>query len=194
MEPKINTLSKLHPLSLGFLSKHQCELIKGPVVDIDNNFNEVFPSFNSFNPEFVPGCRIIDTLSSRFSFHSFSKCNEDNLKFQVQQLDYMAIESSNNPSHALVITDASIKNNITTSISHVHIHNKPITKTLHHAVNVMSIEAELFAIKYGINQATNSASISKIIVVTDSIHAARKIFNLSSHPFQSHTAIILKEL
>jgi len=57
--------------------------------------------------------------------------------------------------------DASIKNNITTSISYVHIHNKPITKTLHHTVNVMSTEAELFAIRCSINQATNSASISK---------------------------------
>jgi len=106
----------------------------------------------------------------------------------------MAIKSLNNPSHALVITDASIKNNITTSISHVHIHNKPIIKTLHHAVNVMSTEAELFTIRCGINQATKSASISKIIVVINSIHVARKIFNPSSHPFQSHAAIILKEL
>jgi len=90
--------------------------------------------------------------------------------------------------------DTSIKNNIATSISHVHIHNKPITKTLYHAVNVMSTEAELFVIRCGIDQATNSASISKIIVITDSIHAARKVFDLSSHPFQSHATIILKEL
>ena len=194
MEPKTNALFKSHLLSLGLLSKCQHELIKDPVVDMDNCFNEVFPSFDPFNPEFAPRCRIIDTLSSYFSFHSFSKHNEDNLKSCIQQLDYMAIKSLNNPSHALVITDASIKNNITTSISHVHIHNKPIIKTLHHAVNVMSIEAELFTIRCGINQATKSASISKIIVVINSIHVARKIFNPSSHPFQSHAAIILKEL
>jgi len=69
--------------------------------------------------------------------------------------------------------DASIKNNITTSISYIHIHNKPITKTLHYAVDVLSIEAELFAIRYGINQTTNSFGISKIIVITNSIHAAK---------------------
>ena len=104
------------------------------------------------------------------------------------------MESSSNLSHALVIMDASIKNNIATSISHVHIHNKPLTKTLHHTVNIMSTEVELFTIRCGINQATNSISISKIIVVTDSIHAARKIFNPSSHLLQGHAAIILKEL
>jgi len=194
IEPKTNASFKPHSLSLSFLSKCQHKLIKDLVVNMDNHFNEVFPFFDPLNPEFALGCRIIDTLSSQFSFHSFSKCNEDNLKSQVQQLDYMAIKSSSNPSHALVIMDASVKNNIATSISHIHIHNKPITKTLHYAVNIMSTKAELFAIRCSINQATNSAGISKIIVVTDLIHTTRKIFNLSSHPFQSHAAIILKEL
>ena len=187
MEPKTNALFKPHSLSLSFLSKCQHKLIKGPVVNMDNCFNKVFSSFDPLNSEFVPRCKIIDTLSSQFSFHSFSKHNKDNLKSQVQQLDYMAIKSLSNPSHALVITDAS-------SISHVHIHNKPIIKTLHYTVNIISTKAELFAIRCNINQATNSASISKIIVVTDLIHIARKIFDLSSHSFQSHTAIILKEL
>jgi len=86
----------------------------------------------------------------------------------------LAIESSNNPSHALVITDASIKNNIAMSISHMYIYNKPITKTLHHMVNVSSTEAKLFAIRCGINQSTNSSGISKIIVVTNSIHIMKK--------------------
>ena len=90
--------------------------------------------------------------------------------------------------------DTSVKNNIVTSISHTHIHNKPVTKTPHYAVNVMSTEAELFTIRYGINQATKSNDISKIIVVTNSIHAVKKIFNSSSHPFQSHVASIFNKL
>ena len=106
----------------------------------------------------------------------------------------MTIVSSNNTFHALIIIDANIKNNITTFISHIHIRDKPITKTLHYAVNVISTEAELFTIRCSINQTTNSAGISKIIVATNSIYTARKIFDPSSHPFQSHTAIILKEL
>jgi len=161
---------------------------------MDNHFNEVFLSFDPLNPEFASGVRIIDTFSNHFSFHMFSKCNKDSLKSQVQQLDKIAIKSSNSSSSALVITDASIKNNIATSISCVHIHNRPITKTLHYTVNITSIEAELFAIRYNINQATNSIGISKTIVVTDAIHATRKDFDSSSHPFQRYSASILKKL
>jgi len=106
----------------------------------------------------------------------------------------LAFESLSIPSRVLIITDASIKNNIATSILHTHIHNRPVTKTLHHAVNITSIEAELFAIRCGINQATNYNDISKIIIVTDSIHAARKIFDPSLYPYQIHTATILNEL
>jgi len=52
---------------------------------------------------------------------------------------------------------------------------------------------ELFAIKCSINQATNHNVISKIIVITDSIHTARKIFDPSSHPFQKHSTIKIEE-
>jgi len=37
-------------------------------------------------------------------------------------------------------------------------------------------------------------NISKIIVITDSIHTARKIFNILSHPYQIHTTAILEDL
>ena len=194
IEPKTVTPSKLYVLSLGSLSKYQHKLIKGPVVDMNNYFNKVFPSFDPLNPEFTPGYRVINTFSSCFSFYLFSKCNEDNFKSWIHQLNHLAIKFSNNPSHALIIMNASIKNNITTSISHVHIHNNLLTKTLHHAVNITSTEVKLFAIRYSINQAINSTSISKIIVVTDLIHTARKIFDSFSHLLQGHTAIILKEL
>ena len=59
--------------------------------------------------------------------------------------------SLNNTSYALIIMDASIKNNITTFIFHIYIRDKPITKTLYHAVNVTSTKTKLFAIRCGIN-------------------------------------------
>ena len=86
----------------------------------------------------------------------------------------MTIVSSENLSHALVITDTNIKNNMATSIVHVHICNRPVTKTLYHIVNVNSMEAELFTIRCSINQAINSMGILKIIIITDSIHTAKK--------------------
>ena len=106
----------------------------------------------------------------------------------------MAIESSSIPSNALIITDTSIKNNIVMSISHIHIQNNPITKTLHHVVYVTSTEAELFAIRCGINQAMNCNDISKIIVVTNSIHVTRKIFNPLFHLYQVYIAARLSKL
>jgi len=69
----------------------------------------------------------------------------------LYQLDDLLIISLSDSSYALVITDTSIKNNVTTSITHIHVYDKPVIKTLHHAVNVMTTEAKLFAIRYGIN-------------------------------------------
>ena len=80
------------------------------------------------------------------------------------------------------------------SILHIHSVNHPLIKTVHHASFVISSEAELFTIRCGINQACSFANVSKIIIVTDSIHVARKIFNSDSHLFQIHAAAILKEL
>ena len=82
----------------------------------------------------------------------------------------------------------------TTSISHVHIANHSLTKTVHHASFVTSTKAELFAIRCGINQACSINSVSKIIVITNSIHATKKIFDSKSHPYQLHSAAILSEL
>jgi len=101
---------------------------------------------------------------------------------------------SNTPSNILVVTDASVKNNITSSIVHIHVCNKPIIKMLHHTINITSSEAEFFAIRCGINQAIYLHSISKIIVITDSIYVAKKIFDPSSHPLQKHMAFILNDL
>ena len=84
----------------------------------------------------------------------------------------MVIESSSSLSTIIVVTDTSIKNNTATSISHMHTHNHPIAKTIHHAVYVTSSEAKLFTIRCGINQASNQDGIFKIIIVTDSIHVA----------------------
>jgi len=141
---------------------------------MDNRFNKVFTSFDPLNLEFAPGCRIIDFFSSCFSFHSFNKCSDESLILCSHQLDEMTIISSENLSHALVITDTSIKNNVATSIAHIHICNRPVVKTLHHTVNINSMEAKLFAIRCSINQATNSMGILKIVIITDSIHAAKK--------------------
>ena len=194
MESNSDTFPHLHLLSLSSLTKYQCGLIKGHLVNMDNCFNEVFPSFDLLNPKFSPGDRIIYCFPNCFYFYLFSKSKDQHFKSHIQQLDNLAIESSNTPSNTLIVMDVSVKNNIAFSIVHVHIHNKPIIKMLHHTSNITSTEAEFFTIRCGINQATHLHSISKIIVVMDSIHVAKKIFDPLSHSLQKHVAFILKDL
>ena len=90
---------------------------------------------------------------------------------------------SEDPSYVLVITDINIKNNVAISIAHIYIHNKPIVKTLYHVVNVTSTEAKLFSIRCGINQAINIQEILKIVVITDLLYIAWKIFDFLSYLF-----------
>ena len=97
-------------------------------------------------------------------------------------------------SHDLVVTDTSIKNNIATSIAHIHICDKTVTKTIHHAVNVLTTEAKLFPIRCGINQATSIPGISKIIVITDLLYTAQRIFDSSLYLHQIHIVSILNKL
>ena len=99
------------------------------------------------------------------------------------------------PSTTIIASDASIKNNVATSILHTYVYNRLITKTIYHAVHVTSTEAELFAIRCSINQASNLDNMSKIIVITDFyIHVARKIFEPSVHLYQVQSATILSNL
>jgi len=75
-----------------------------------------------------------------------------------------------------------------------HIHNKPIIKTIHHAINVTSTEAKLFAIHCSINQAIRLPQVKKIIVITNSLHDVKRIFDLLMYPYQIHSVAISHEL
>ena len=56
------------------------------------------------------------------------------------------------------------------------------------------MEVELFAIRCNINQAISILNIKKIIVITNLLHAIRRIFDLSSYLYQLQSAAILHEL
>ena len=183
-----------NPHYIGSLTNHQRNLTKGHLIDSYNKAHGIFPSFSPLNPEFSPGLCITDKFSNRFSFNLVNKKEKEKYKIHAQELDDMVLHNSSLSQTALVITDASIKNDIATSILHIHIVNCPLTKTVHHASFVTSTKAELFTIRCGINQACSNDTISKIIVITNSIHTAKKIFDSRSHPFQLHSAAILSEL
>ena len=172
-----------YSLSLDSLTCYQRENIKGTIIDMDNWYNEVFSSFDPLNTEFSPGSHIINVFPSHFSFYPFTKSNNNNLENYTYQLNNVAITSLLDCSHALIISDSGIKNNVATSIAYIYVHNRPIVKTIHHTANITSTEAKLFAIRYSINQAVNLPGISKIVVITNSLHTAKKIFDSSIYPF-----------
>ena len=65
---------------------------------------------------------------------------------------------------------------------------------VYHVAYITSTEVELFVIRYGINQVCIKEDISRIIIVTNSIHAAKKIFDTKLYSYQIHVTAILKEL
>jgi len=84
-----------------------------------------------------------------------------------------------------VVSDTSIKNNVAISISHSHVHsyNNNIKKTIYNAINVLSTKMELFAIRCRINQAVQISEVFHIIVITNTIHLVKKIFDSIIHSY-----------
>jgi len=81
------------------------------------------------------------------------------------------------PKSVMVVSDASIRNNVAISIAHVHLYLNSINKTIHYTINITSIEAELFAIRCGINKAVKISDVAHIIVIIDAMYIAHHIFN-----------------
>jgi len=84
-----------------------------------NKSNKCFPSFALLDSEFSPGHRVIDNFSDHISFNVYKK-EKDN-KSRAYQLNEIVLKSFSFPSIAIIASDVSIKNNVTTSIIHIHI-------------------------------------------------------------------------
>jgi len=65
---------------------------------------------------------------------------------------------------------------------------KPFTMLL------TSTRAKLFAIRCRINQAVQISDISHIMVITDTIHLVRYIFDLTTHPYPIQLIAIVQDL
>ena len=134
--------------------------------------------FLLFNEEFKPGNHLIDLFSDRFSFYPYSS----NIKKHMEKLDNITFRVLLNTYSSIVVSNTSIKNHIVTFILYIHLYNKPIIKTIHRVVNVTTTEAELFTIQCGINQVVSITNVNYIVIITDSLYTAKRIFDSSSHP------------
>jgi len=120
-------------------------------VGTNNRLNGVFNSFDSFNNKLSPKNRLIDMYSSYFSFHHSDRKNSNTRKTYLHHLDKIVFNVLSDPKIAVVISNASIKNQVTISIAYIHTYDSSIVKTIYYTVNITFTEVKLFTIRYGLN-------------------------------------------
>jgi len=111
--------AKLHCLSLGYLINKQCSKVKSSIVDTNNHLNEVFPIFDGLHEELFSGFQLVDIFPDCISFHTVNHKDNEVKNAHLYNLDQNFEDSLSNPNTTLVISDASIKKNVTTSISYI---------------------------------------------------------------------------
>ena len=168
-----------HCLFLNNLISKQRSCLNSLLIDMDNRCNEFLPSFSPFDKEFSLRKRLVNSFSNCFSFHFRTQ----DIKNHFCNLDNITINASSDFYFSIIISDASIRNNVAISISHIHSHDRPVIKIIHHIVNVTTTEAELFAIRCSINQAVSISNIKHIVVIMDSLHTAKRIFESSLYSY-----------
>ena len=184
MDKHLSKNTNSHQLSQGNLTSRQRQKLKSHVIDFNNYLNSLFPSFDSLYKEISSGFHLVDNFSDCFSFHTVNSRDKDIIKAYLQNLNKMIENFCIDPETIIIISDASIKNNVVTSISHVCSSRNILAKTIYHAINVTFTKAELFTIRCEINQAVHIQNVYCIFVITDTIHLARWILDLFSHPYQ----------
>ena len=179
----LNALN-LHHIFLEKLSSKQRLKVKIFIIDTNNCLNRIISSLNPLHKELTPRFWLVNTFSNCFLFN-IAECKVNDYKnIHLQKLNDIFIDFLQNSKTVVIISDASTKNNVTMSIAHVYSSQNIVAKTIYHAVNVTSTEVELFAIRYGINQAIQVTDVLYIIVVADAIYLMRYIFNLLTHSYQ----------
>ena len=138
--------SELHWLLLECITSKQQLKIKSSMNNANNRLNRIFLSFDSFNNKFCPELKLIDSFSSRFSFHKADHHSNESKRAHYNELLF---NISNKPNTVIVISDVGIKDNVAISIAHIHSFNNHLKKTLHHAINITSTEAKLFSSRSG---------------------------------------------
>ena len=109
--------------------------------------------FDRLYKEVSPGFCFKNNFSFLFSFHVANRKKPTSLHKHFQALDFIIHDSSSNFYSTVIIANASIKNNITSSVLHIISNCRNLSKKVHHIVNVTTTEAELFSIRCSITQA-----------------------------------------
>jgi len=123
----------LHCLSLDNLTSKQRLKVKGFIIDANNCLNGIFPAFNPLYKELTFGFQLVDTFSNCLSFNTVDhKINNVKVAY-LCKLNKISLQ---NTYTVVVVSDTSVKNNVTMSIAHIHLRQNIIAKTIHHAINI----------------------------------------------------------
>ena len=125
--------------------------VKDSIIDANNRLNGIFNLFNPFNSEFPFGNRLIDIFPSYFSFHLSDRKYAKVKTTHLYKLDEPILHISVDLKTTIVVSDASIKNQVAMSIIYIHIYDTPVVKIIYYIVNITSTEAKLFVIRCGLN-------------------------------------------
>lgn len=183
-----------HKLGLPNLTPKQKAKLRSPAVDIDQRLNQVYPAFHSpTDDSFIPGLRIVDRFSSQISFFASTNTNTEQKKKHLNDLKNTFSSSQISSSSICIIADGGVKKDTTSAIAHIWNLNKVVKRVALHATKVTSNEAEIMAIRLGLNYAFSCEHTKHITVITDSIHGARKIIDMTNHSYSLITAPISKD-
>ena len=178
-----------HKMTMSKLTSKQQANLKSPIKDINKHLNSIRNCFNSTFSLFSLGSRVVNHFSSRISFHSPSSSSNKDL---FHHLDH-AFKSSQTSSYSTtVIADGGVKkSHVATAVTHIWSDNSIIQRLQVNSINITSVEAELMAICLGLIPAMDKENIHDIIVITDSITVAKKIFESRSNPLQNVYILVI---
>jgi len=180
---------KNHPLHKTTTSKliaRQRSNLKSPIKDVNKHLNGIRECFNPLFPLFSLGSRVADHFPSRFSFHSPPSSSDEDLFHHLQNLNQAFRSSQISPHNVAIVADGGIKKSqVATAVAHIWSDNSIIQCLQANSINVTSIEAELMAICLGLIPAMEEKNVHNIIVITDSIATAKKVFKLKTDPLQN---------
>lgn len=146
------------------------------------------------NNEFLSSLHLVDILSDWFSFTTVNHKDIDAIGTHHKILNKIYKDLLNNQDTILIIADTSIKNNVAILVSHIQKGHNIVKKCVYHVMNVNYTEAKLFAIRCRIDLVRKLYKALKVVIITNTIPAIKKIFDTLAYLYQLHLIIISKNL
>ena len=136
--------AKYYHLSIDNLTSIQHQKIKSSIVNTNNWLNKGFLFFDRLHKKLLSGFWLVDNFPDYFSFYTVNCKNIEVKNTHLYTLDKIFENSVSNSNTVLIISDASIKNNIATSILHICSCQNILAKKIYQVTNITSTKVEFF--------------------------------------------------